>query len=71
MELDCPGQEGSMQGLGELVKAPSDFIEPESEQARERQGSRLMDKARQRMGHSDCTEAEPSNGPALACVLGR
>ena len=26
-----------MQGMGELVKVPSDFIESESEQARERQ----------------------------------
>ena len=24
-----------------------------------------MDKARQRMGHLDCTEAKPSNGPSL------
>lgn len=54
-----------MQGLGELVKAPNDFMEPESEQAKEGEGSRLMDKAILRMGCLDWTEAEPSNGPAL------
>lgn len=52
--------------MGELVKAPSDFIKSESKQARERQGGgMMMDKSRQRMGHLDCTEAKPSNGPAL------
>lgn len=39
-----------MQALGELIKAPNNFIEPEREQEREGQGSRLMDKIGRRMG---------------------
>lgn len=50
MEVDCSRQEGSMQALGELIKAPNNFIEPEREQEREGQGSRLMDKIGRRMG---------------------
>jgi hypothetical protein len=32
-----------MQGLGELVKAPGDFMEPEIKQAKEEKGNRLID----------------------------